>query len=104
MKDLYDFEGGRRGPVRKAKKPKKIKLKEVRIRPKIGDHDLQVKLRQVEKFLEKGNQVRITVMYRGRESSVSQSLAEEKLNKFLELGKSTSKPKWSGNRYSVVIA
>ncbi|MHA2135721.1 MAG: translation initiation factor IF-3 [Candidatus Thorarchaeota archaeon] len=98
------FRHSRSLPTKKPNKPKKIKLKEIRIRPKIGDHDLQVKLRQATKFLEKGNQVRITVMYRGREASVSRPLAEEKLNKFLELGKPTSTPKWSGNRYSVVIA
>lgn len=72
--------------------------------PRIAEHDLKVKLRQATKFLEKGNQVRITVMYRGRESAVSRPMAEEKLAKFLELGKPMSKPKWSGKRYSVVIA
>jgi translation initiation factor IF-3 len=90
---------------KKVKKQKKIKLKEIRFRPRIADHDLNTKLRQAAKFLEKGNQVRITVMYRGsRESAISRPVAEEKLARFLELGKPISKPKWSGKRYSVVIA
>ena len=89
---------------KKKQKPKKVKLKEIRIRPRIGEHDLNVKLRAARKFIDKGHQVRITVMYRGREAAVSRTLAEEKLNRFLELGKPTSKPKWSNNRYSVVIA
>ena len=89
---------------KKPKKAKKVKLKEIRLTPNIAEHDLNIKLRQATKFLEKGNQVRITVMYRGRQTLVSRPMAEEKLAKFLELGKPMSKPKWSGKRYSVIIA
>jgi translation initiation factor IF-3 len=42
-------------------------LKEIRIRPKTEEHDLQVKLRHIERFLEQNNKVKITMMFRGRE-------------------------------------
>lgn len=42
------------------------KLKEVRIEPKIGGHDLETKGRQAAKFLDSGNKVKLTVLFRGR--------------------------------------
>lgn len=44
-----------------------IELKEVRIRPKIDDHDLETKGRQAAKFLDGGDKVKLTVLFRGRE-------------------------------------
>jgi translation initiation factor IF-3 len=44
-----------------------IELKEVRIRPKIDDHDLATKGRQAAKFLDEGDKVKMTVLFRGRE-------------------------------------
>src|SRR5215218_5577444 len=44
-----------------------IELKEVRIRPKIDDHDLETKGRQAAKFLNAGDKVKLTVLFRGRE-------------------------------------
>jgi translation initiation factor IF-3 len=44
-----------------------VELKEVRIRPKIDDHDLETKGRQASKFLDHGDKVKLTVLFRGRE-------------------------------------
>jgi translation initiation factor IF-3 len=44
-----------------------IELKEIRIQPKIGDHDLETKSRQAAKFLDAGDKVKFTVRFRGRE-------------------------------------
>lgn len=49
------------------KNQKTIDLKEVRIKPKIDEHDLQTKSRQAYRFLEDGDKVKLTVMFRGRE-------------------------------------
>ena len=46
---------------------KTLDLKQMRVGLKIGEHDLDVKLRKVNEFLEAGHKVRITVIYRGRE-------------------------------------
>jgi translation initiation factor IF-3 len=48
-------------------KAKPLEMKQMRIGLKISDHDLSVKLRKVEGFLEAGHKVKITVIYRGRE-------------------------------------
>lgn len=49
------------------KNSKPLDVKQMRIGLKIGDHDLEVKLRKVTGFLEAGHKVKITVIYRGRE-------------------------------------
>jgi translation initiation factor IF-3 len=53
---------------RKAKRGQRVGLlKEVRLRPKIEEHDLQAKIRTTKKLLEEGNKVRLVVRFRGRE-------------------------------------
>jgi translation initiation factor IF-3 len=44
-----------------------IQVKEIRLRPKTEEHDLEVKIKHVRKFLEQRNKVKITMMFRGRE-------------------------------------
>lgn len=44
-----------------------VQLKEIRVRPKIGEHDLQTKIKQARKFLERKDRVLINMMFRGRE-------------------------------------
>ena len=55
---------------REAKKGTKISLlKEVRMRPKIGRHDFEAKLKTVQRQLAEGNKVKLTIMFRGRENT-----------------------------------
>jgi translation initiation factor IF-3 len=55
---------------RVARKSQKIsELREIRLRPKIGEHDLEFKVRAIKNFLIEGDKVRVTVMFRGREIS-----------------------------------
>jgi translation initiation factor IF-3 len=49
------------------KKQKQVTIKELKLRPSIEDHDLQVKLRNAERFLRDGDKVKCTIMFRGRE-------------------------------------
>lgn len=49
------------------KKQKQIVVKEIKLRPKIEEHDFQVKKRHIEEFLSDGDKVKITVRFRGRE-------------------------------------
>jgi translation initiation factor IF-3 len=49
------------------KKQHQVQVKEVRVRPRIGEHDLQVKVKQARGFLEEGNKVQLTCLFRGRE-------------------------------------
>jgi translation initiation factor IF-3 len=49
------------------KKQKLIKMKEIRMQPKIEEHDLQFKSKHVKEFLDEGNKVKVTIRFRGRE-------------------------------------
>ncbi len=63
----YVYEQGKKAAEAK-KKQAKVSLKELRIKSRIAPHDLEVKLRQIEEFLRKKNQVRFVVVFRGREN------------------------------------
>ncbi|MDR0582752.1 MAG: translation initiation factor IF-3 [Treponema sp.] len=62
----FKFENEKR--VRDSKKKQKLlKLKEIRMQPKIDEHDLDFKSKHVKEFLAEGNKVKVTVRFRGRE-------------------------------------
>ena len=62
----FKFENEKK--VRDSKKKQKLlKLKEIRMQPKIDDHDLDFKSKHVKSFLAEGNKVKVTVRFRGRE-------------------------------------
>jgi len=62
----FKFENQKKS--REAKKKQKIlKLKEIRMQPKIDDHDLDFKSKHIREFLNEGNKVKVTVRFRGRE-------------------------------------
>jgi translation initiation factor IF-3 len=86
---LYNEETPR--PVKEKKPQKKHKLHDIRLHTNIGDNDLKVKLKQVESFLSKKDQVRITVQLRGREKSRPQS-GLDFINKIIEQLEHIGKP------------
>lgn len=62
----YKYELSKR--EQKAKKNQKIiEVKEMKFRPVINEHDYQTKLKHIKRFLEEGNKVKVTMMFRGRE-------------------------------------
>ena len=68
---IMDFSKYKYEQEKKEKEAKKKQhathIKEIRLKPKIGDHDYQVKLGFVKKFLERGDKVKVTLLFRGRE-------------------------------------
>lgn len=64
----YRFEQDRRS--REAKKNQRVsEVKEVRLRPRTDEHDLQVRVRAARRFLEEGHKVKVEVRFRGREAT-----------------------------------
>jgi translation initiation factor IF-3 len=61
-----------------------VELKEVKVRPKTDDHDLDVKARHIRRFLEEGNKVKVTCRFRGREITHPET-AERQLLHFIEV-------------------
>ena len=65
------------------KKQSTFQVKEIKIRPKTGDHDLQVKIGHIKKFIGKKDKVKITVIFRGREITLA-DLGRELLTRIIE--------------------
>ena len=90
------------------KKQHIIHVKEIRIRPNIGDYDLITKLKRGQKFLENGDKLKVTVMFRGREMRNRQEYGKELLDKVVEILKDISdvdKPAdMQGTRLSIVLS
>jgi len=88
-------------------KPHQQKLKEIRVRPKTGDHDIEVKVNQARKFLEHKDKVLVNVLFRGREL---QHIEEGKriiiamLEKLADLAKIEKAPSMEGKRLTAMLA
>ena len=88
------------------KMQKKTEVKGVRMGFKTGEHDMQVKARQAKKFLEAGNAVKVSLIFRGREVAYKH-LAIAKMNKFAEglaeIAKVDTAPKKQGNTLLMIL-
>jgi translation initiation factor IF-3 len=90
------------------KKQHVVKVKEIRVRPRIDDHDLETKINLGRKFLTQGCKLKVTLMYRGREFFSRKQDGEEVLKKVVEILKDISvvdKPAdLQGRRISVILS
>lgn len=88
------------------KKQVNINVREIKLRPKIGDHDFNTKRGHVERFLKGGDKVKVTIMFRGREVQHPQ-LGEKLLRRLAEdledLGRIESQPKLDGRNMIMVL-
>jgi translation initiation factor IF-3 len=89
------------------KKQKTIDIKEVKMRPGIDQHDYGVKMRNITKFLDAGDKVKVTLRFRGREMA-HQELGLRVLDRVKEeleaLGKVEQFPKMEGRQMTMVLA
>ena len=89
------------------KKQKVIDVKEIKMRPGIDEHDYQVKMRSVRRFLDEGDKVKMTIRFRGREMA-HQELGMKVLDRVREdvdeLAKVEQFPKSEGRLMTMVIA
>ncbi|MBO9464503.1 translation initiation factor IF-3 [Tropicibacter sp. R15_0] len=88
------------------KKQKTIEVKEVKFRPGTDKHDYDVKMRNVFKFLEGGDKVKVTLRFRGREMAHQQlgrELLERVAEDVKELGKIENMPKMEGRQMVMMI-
>ena len=88
------------------KKQKKIELKEIKLRPVTETHDYNFKLKNALKFLSKGDKVKFTIRFKGREMQHS-NLGHELMNKIKadmsSIGKIELHPKFDGKQMIMVI-
>jgi translation initiation factor IF-3 len=84
-----------------------IRIKEVKVRPRTEEHDFQFKLRHVKRFLDEGNKVKISILFRGREIAHPE-FGKELLNRFIEAVKDVmvieQSPRLEGRNMVMILA
>ncbi len=102
----YKYEAQKRANEAR-KKQKIIEVKEIKLRPNIDEHDYQVKMRNVVKFLSGGDKVKVTLRFRGREMA-HQELGANVLTRVRqeteEIAKIEAMPKMEGRQMIMVLA
>ena len=102
----YKYEDQKR-KAEARKKQKTIDVKEIKMRPGIDQHDYDVKMRSMRRFLDEGDKVKVTLRFRGREMA-HQDLGLKVLHRVRddieELGKIEQVPKMEGRQMTMVVA
>ncbi len=106
--DVGKFKYEAQKKANAARKTQKVQdVKEIKMRPNIDDHDYDVKMRNVNKFIDNGDKVKVTLRFRGREMS-HQQLGMQLLERVQEDMKETAKveayPKLEGRQMLMVLS
>jgi len=102
----YKYEEAKK--KRQARKAQvQVELKEVKLRPKTDDHDVDFKTKHVRRFLEEGNKVKITVRFRGREITHPET-AQRQIDTIVEevddIGMVEQRPRMEGRTMTAIVA
>ena len=108
---IMDYGKFRYEEQRKAREARKkqhqVQLKEVKMRPGIEDHDFDFKLRHARRFLEEGNKVKITMMFRGRQMAhpeLGREVLDRVVTEVADVGKVESNPTMEARSMTMVLA
>ena len=108
---VMDFGKYRYEQEQKAKEARKhqttISIKEIKLRPKIDDHDFETKKGHVERFLKKGDKVKLTIMFRGRElvhPHLGERLLRRMADDLVQIGEIESEPNLDGRNMVMMLA
>ncbi|GGE17624.1 translation initiation factor IF-3 [Marinithermofilum abyssi] len=102
----YRYEQSKREKEAR-KKQKTIQVKEIRFSPSIEEHDVQTKLRNVKKFLKKGDKVKLSIRFRGREithQELGRSILDRMAEEVKDLGEVERKPKLEGRHMIMILS
>lgn len=89
------------------KKQHRVDLKEVKLRPGIEDHDFDFKARHARRFLEEGNKVKVTMMFRGRQMAhpeIGREVLDRMVEEVADVGKVESAPAMEARSMTMVLA
>ena len=84
-----------------------IQVKEIRLRPKTEEHDLQVKIKNIRKFLDQRDKVKITMMFRGREiafTDIGRRIMDDILAEVVDIATVDQHPKLEGRNMVMVLS
>lgn len=104
---LMDFSKHRYRQSKKRQKQHTLAMKEIRLRPKTDEHDLEVKIKKARQFLDKGHKVLINLMFRGREMAHI-DFAEQNMKRIVEalsdISKVETPARMHGRRMNLLLA
>jgi translation initiation factor IF-3 len=101
----FKFEQAKMARIAK-KKQHVIHLKEVKYRPGIEDHDFETKTRHARRFLEEGNKVKVTMMFRGRQIAhpeLGREVVDRVASELADISKIESEPKFEGKSMTMIL-
>jgi translation initiation factor IF-3 len=101
----FKFEQAKMARVAK-KKQHVIHLKEVKYRPGIDDHDFNTKTRHARRFIEEGNKVKVTLMFRGRQIAhpeLGREVVDRVAEELTDIAKIESEPKFEGKSMTMIL-
>ena len=105
--DIGKYKYDQQKKASKAKKnQKKVELKEIKLRPVTEVHDYTFKIKNAQKFLAKGDKVKFTIRFKGRElqhSSLGNELMDKIKQDMQEIGRVELQPKFDGKQMIMVI-
>lgn len=108
---IIDYGKFRYDQTKREKESKKarhvIKVKEIKIKPNIGENDFNTKLRHARKFLEEGNKVKLTCFFRGREmahTEIGRNLLQKMCDDLSDISQAEGPLKRMGRFIHVVVA
>lgn len=108
---IIDYGKFRYQQTKKEKESKKtqhqVKVKEIKLKPNTDQHDLMTKLKHAREFLTKGNKVRITCVFRGREMQhpeIGMQSVQRMIDDLADISTPETEPKLLGKNLSVVLA
>ena len=102
----FKFEQAKQARIAK-KKQHVILLKEVKYRPGIDDHDFETKTRHARRFLDEGNKVKVTMMFRGRQVAhpeLGKEVLDRVANDLSDIGKIETEAKLEGTNMTMILA
>jgi translation initiation factor IF-3 len=102
----FKYEKKKKEQIAK-KKQTVIKVKEMQLRPQTEEHDLQYKFKNIRQFLEDGDKVKITIMFKGREITYADQgfkMLQLLTEQVKDIGTVESAPKLEGKKLIMVIA
>jgi translation initiation factor IF-3 len=88
------------------KKQKVIHIKEIRLSPKIGEHDYQFKFKNLQEFLKRGDKVKVTMMFKGREMThmdLGRKILDRLSSEVSSVGEIEENPRLEGRIITMVI-
>ena len=93
-------------PIKQKKKQKVVSLKEIKLRPGTETHDYNFKIKNAKKFIAKGDKVKFTVKFKGREmqhSELGNQLMKKIIEETKDIAKVESQPKLEGRQMVMII-